>query len=249
MGQSPLKAVLFDLWGTLIIDDPASSELRRVFRIETAQAALADLGFMYEFADIEAAFLAAGTELAALHAAEADMSARGRTIAYLRQVDELLPDRLPGDAWSRMDEVILTPAIHHPPVIMPAAVETLAEVKALGLPVALVSNAGVTPGFVLRRILDNFDLLTHMDVTVFSDEVEMAKPNPAIFRHALDELGLEPAEAAFVGDQPILDVFGARRAGLWTIQIGSLPPDGADPHARIDALTELVPALRRLDLL
>jgi FMN phosphatase YigB (HAD superfamily) len=148
-----------------------------------------------------------------------------------------------------MDEVILTPALHHPPGIMEAAAETLASVKALGIPTALISNAGVTPGFVLRRLLYDAGMLAHLDVTVFSDEVEMSKPHPAIFERALDELGFAPEDAAFVGDDPVLDVFGARRAGLWMVQIGDLASVDAEPHARIGTLPELLPALRGLGLL
>ena len=249
MSPQPIRALLFDLWGTLIYDDPVSSEARRVRRTEMARATLADLGFAYGSADIEAAFMAAGAELERVHATERDLSSRGRTIAYLAQIDDTLPDRLDDAAWTRMDEAILTPALHHPPAIMHAAVETLAAVRALGIPTALVSNAGVTPGFVLRRLLADAGMLEYLDVTVFSDEVEMSKPHPAIFEHALDELGVAADEAAFVGDQPVLDVFGARRAGLWMIQIGDLPAEGAEPHARIATLPELLPALSALGLL
>jgi putative hydrolase of the HAD superfamily len=133
--------------------------------------------------------------------------------------------------------------------MMPDAPATLAAIKSLGLPTALVSNAGVTPGFVLRKVLDGFGLLSGLDLLVFSDEVELAKPAEGIFRHALDELGIEAADAAFVGDQPLLDVFGSRRAGMSTVQIGDKQPiEGAEPHARIDALSELLPALRELRL-
>ena len=62
-------------------------------------------------------------------------------------------------------------------------------------------------------------------------------------------LELTAEEVVFVGDQPVLDVLGARRAGMWMVQIGDLAPAGAEPHARIDALSELLPALRALALI
>jgi FMN phosphatase YigB (HAD superfamily) len=62
-------------------------------------------------------------------------------------------------------------------------------------------------------------------------------------------MDLAPEEAVFVGDQPVLDVRGARRAGMWMVQIGDLAADGAEPHARINALDELLPALRSLALI
>ena len=243
-----IRAVLFDLWGTLIIDDPVSAALRENMRIDQSRDALAARGFNYERADIVAAFLAGGTELARIHDDERDLSTHGRTVLYLRHLDEALGDALDDDAWGALDDAILTPALTHGPIIMPGAREALAEVRALGLPIGLVSNAGITPGVVLRRVLDGFGLLEYLDVTVFSDEVEMSKPSAAIFAHALGEFGLAPAEAAFVGDQPVLDVFGSRRAGLWTVQIGAIEHAEIEPHARIGVLSELVPALRELRL-
>lgn len=245
---TPVRAILFDLWGTLIREDPAVSERRMTARAIDAHGTLESLGYKYDLADVTAAFLAAGVELEQIHAGEVDLSARGRTVLYLRHLDDELPDQLSDEAWLRLDHAILTPALSLPPVLMPGAAETLAAVKARGLPTALVSNAGATPGFVLQRLLDRFGLLQHLDVLVFSDEVELAKPSAAIFAAALDDLGVAPEAAVFVGDHPRLDVFGARRAGLWMVQIGDDAADGAEPHARIASLAELVPALRELRL-
>jgi FMN phosphatase YigB (HAD superfamily) len=214
------------------------------------KAALDDLGFAYDATEIEAAFLAAAEQHGRIHADGLDLSTDGRTLLYVRALDESLPDRLDDAAWRRMHEAILTPAREIPPLPVPHARETLAEIKSLGLPTALVSNAGITPGFVLREFLEQFGLIDCLDALVFSDELEIAKPSAAIFEQALDALGIDdPAHAAFVGDQPVLDVLGPRSAGLWSVQLGDLSEDGIEPHARITALTDLVPALRRLDLL
>ena len=243
-----IRAVIFDLWNTLIYDDPEISEQRNQLRIRSAKETLATLGHAYDVVDIEAAFLAAGTELARIHETERDISMRGRTILYLRHLDGELAERLDGDAWLRLDEALLTPALTHRPPMLPGAVELVAALKLSGLRVGLISNAGITPGVVLGRIMDDMGLGQHFDLTIFSDEVELSKPSPAIFAHALDELGLAPDEAVFVGDQPVLDVQGARRAGMWMVQIGDLACEGEQPHARVAALDELLPALRSLAL-
>jgi putative hydrolase of the HAD superfamily len=247
----PIRAMLFDLWGTLFVDDAngvATMERRNAARVRMAGDALTALGFRYDAERIDTAFRAAGEAHGLVHAEGLDLSAEGRTVLYLRHLDPALADQLDEDGWRRMHEAILTPALSAPPGMMPGAVEVLSEVKSLGLPIGLVSNAGATPGFVLRRIMDGHGLLGHFDHTTFSDEVELAKPSPGIFEDALDALGVEPAEAAFLGDQPILDVLGPRNAGIWSIQIGSRTEDGIEPHARIATLPELVPALRGLGL-
>jgi putative hydrolase of the HAD superfamily len=243
-----LRAVLFDLWGTLIAFDPAVDEARGLLRVRMTRDALADLGYAYSGADIAAAFLAAGVEHERFHAEERDLSTRGRAVTYLRYLDPELGHRLDESGWAALDRAILTPALVHRPAAMPDAREALGAIRGLGLATGLISNTGITPGFVLRPILDDLGLLQLLDHTVFSDEVELAKPAAAIFGQTLAAMSLAPEETAFIGDQPRLDVMGARRAGLWSVQVGDLTEDGIEPHGRIAALGELVPALRALDL-
>lgn len=244
-----LRAVFFDLWGTLIVDDPVTSEERHRWRLRRVRETLARLGADKAEAEIETAFAAAGAEHELLHRQERDFSMRGRTMAYVRQIDDGLAGQLDEEAWRQLDEAILAPALQYGPVSMPGAREALAAVRALGMATGLISNAGITPGAILREILTRMDMLELLDVTVFSDEVGVAKPAAAIFEGALAEIGADAAEAAFVGDQPRLDVLGARRAGMWAVQIGDAAEDGMPaPHARIASLDELAPALRALGL-
>jgi len=243
-----IQLILFDLWGTLF-QHPGDDHGRGEMRIRGAQQVLADCGLMYELDAIEASFKAAGEELMAIHADGRDISAESRTVLYMRHVDPALGEQLDDEAWRRLHEAVLTTALRARPLAMPGGVAVLREVKALGLPVGLVSNAGATPGFVLREIMGGYGLLEYFDDTVFSDEVELSKPAAAIFERALEPFGVAPDEAVFVGDQPILDVLGPQNAGIWTVQLGHIEEDGIEPHARIGRLDELVPALRRLGLI
>ena len=54
------------------------------------------------------------------------------------------------------------------------------------------------------------------------------KPDPAIFRHALDALGVDPARAVHVGDTPAADVAGAIAAGARPVLV-----DPYDLHAGV----------------
>jgi putative hydrolase of the HAD superfamily len=58
------------------------------------------------------------------------------------------------------------------------------------------------------RIADLFDVM------VDSTRVGVTKPDPRIFRHATDAIGVEPAHATFVGDSPSRDMAGARGLGM-----------------------------------
>jgi NagD protein len=45
------------------------------------------------------------------------------------------------------------------------------------------------------------------------------KPEPAVYREALESLGADPAEALFISDDPCSDLAGARRLGLATVLV------------------------------
>ena len=49
-----------------------------------------------------------------------------------------------------------------------------------------------------------------------SEEVGVAKPDPAIFQRALGAIGAQPAETLFVGDNPVADIGGAQQLGMLT---------------------------------
>ena len=56
-----------------------------------------------------------------------------------------------------------------------------------------------------------------VDCVIDSGAVGVSKPDPRIFQIALDAIGIEAADAWYVGDMPAIDVVGARAAGLWPI--------------------------------
>jgi putative hydrolase of the HAD superfamily len=99
-----------------------------------------------------------------------------------------------------------------------------------GYKLALVTN-NVREGSSMWRSLVPVDEL--FDVVIDSSEVGMRKPNPAIYHHALAELGgILPEEAVFLDDTPG-NVEGARRAGLHAILVET-------PEQAITDLTALL---------
>jgi putative hydrolase of the HAD superfamily len=110
-----------------------------------------------------------------------------------------------------------------------AMFDLVADLRALGVRTGLLSNSwgDIYPR---DRIAEAFDSV------VISGEVGLRKPQPEIFRLALDRLGVGAERAVFVDDaEP--NLIGARALGLRTI----LHEDPATTRA---ALAALVPALR-----
>jgi putative hydrolase of the HAD superfamily len=88
----------------------------------------------------------------------------------------------------------------------------------------------------------------HVDALVVSEDVGVAKPDPRIFRIALERLGCGPGEALMVGDSWSADVLGARAAGLrglWFNPHGlACPePDFSDAIASLEPADTLAASL------
>src|SRR3954464_1318977 len=67
----------------------------------------------------------------------------------------------------------------------------LEALRGLGLKLGLVSNA-FDPGWLLCADLEQMGLTERLDFSVFSSEVGVCKPHPAIFERALGALEVEP---------------------------------------------------------
>jgi putative hydrolase of the HAD superfamily len=109
------------------------------------------------------------------------------------------------------------------------ALPVLEELRAAQLLLGLVSN-GIRDlrEFVVHHRLD-------VDAVVGSRAHGFVKPHPTIFQAALEQLGVEPADAVMVGDSLEEDVAGARALGLRAILI-----DREDRHPGVEErLTDL----------
>ena len=138
--------------------------------------------------------------------------------------------------------------------LTPGVAEALAELDDAGVRLGIVCDVGFTSGRQLRDVLDRAGILGHFDGWAFSDEVGAYKPDPAIFRHALREVGgVAPDEAAHIGDLRRTDVAGARAMGMVSIRYRGAnddpPEDGPEAHHVLDDHAELPDLLRGAGLL
>lgn len=244
-----IRAVVFDLWGTLTIDAAGQSERRQSVRVRLLAEALASAGHAFGEEKIVGALRAFAEYHVRLQAREKDISSLERARVLVERLEPSLVGRLSPEALRSVEEGIAGAARYALPSVVEGAEEVLAESRRRGLAVGLVSNTGYTAGYVLREFFDGWGLRPYFDVLTFSDEAGEAKPAEGMFRCTLDALGVKAEEAAFVGDTPGLDVVGPLRVGMWSVQIGDQRLDGAEPHARISHLSELFAALESLGIL
>ena len=132
-------------------------------------------------------------------------------------VEHLLNEFATGEVWRR---------------IVPGSVDALRRLGALGMRLAIVSNAD---GNAEQRLHD--DAICQVgpgrgapvEMILDSTVVGIAKPDPRIFDLALDGLGVAPTRAIHVGDTPGAVVDGARAADVRPVLI-----DPYDFHAHLD---------------
>ena len=119
--------------------------------------------------------------------------------------------------------------------IFPDVVDTLQELRAEGLPLAVVSNWQRG----LRHFCEELGLSDFFEHVLGSADVGVAKPDPQIFLEACRRLGVPPERTLHVGDTLVDDCAGAESAGLQVVLIDRR--SGADPHTArvIHSLAEL----------
>lgn len=203
------RAVFLDALGTLLELEPPWAHLRRALGDDVPEERLV---------------AAVRAEMAYYR----DHSHEGRDAASLAALRQRAAAVLSEQLGRPVDVERLMGAIRFR--AFPDAAPALEALRARGLTLVCVSNWDCA----LPEVLERTGLDPYFDGEVTSAGAGARKPDPAIFRPALELAGCEPAEALHVGDTPEEDVDGARTAGVPVLLIDR--GGGAD----IASLTEIV---------
>jgi putative hydrolase of the HAD superfamily len=109
----------------------------------------------------------------------------------------------------------------------PEMVEALHRLRAAKLPLGLITN-NIAP---MPREGEVGEVLTLFDVVLESSVEGIRKPEPEIYRRALDRLGVAADDCAYLDDLGV-NLKPARALGLHTIKVG-------DPRAALTELSEI----------
>lgn len=247
--MAQLRAVLFDMGDTIVDlgEGRGSYEERVMLRVARVFDALAARGvslpeqeaFCQALAhDSEAQYQAALAEQLGIDAPA--VMRRFLEAQGLPAGDDLV--EAAAEAYCRGGPELVAP-------LRAGALETLAALKAQGLLVGAISNT-IQPGRFLTTNMERWGLNGFFDVRVYSSDVGVAKPHPHIFRAALEQLGVTPQEAVYVGDRLVPDVGGPHAVGMKAVLIEVAHRAETHPtivpDARIKELPELLHVLPRL---
>jgi putative hydrolase of the HAD superfamily len=219
--------VTFDLWETLIIDEPELDVARGRLRCEGMQRVLSSSEIELPLSQIERAYSESAHLLQAIWK-------RNEELSTLEQVRMILKNASGGeislpadpDAVERLVNSYVYPLLELPPRLNPDARPTLEGMRERVKKIGLISNTGRSPGTASRSVIDKLGILEFFDATTFSDEIGCRKPAERIFIDTAKQLGVDPANVVHIGDDPEADVWGAKRVGMRAFLFDYDVPDG-----------------------
>lgn len=138
--------------------------------------------------------------------------------------------------------------------LIPGAAQMVAGIQERGIPIALVADG---PAGTFHNVLHQHDLWRFFDAFAISGQVGVSKPDPRMFRHALEQLGIEKADygrVIMVGNNLERDIKGANALGLisvwlsWSTRRTHTPADASEiPQFTIATPLDFLPILDQMN--
>ncbi len=198
-----LRAVIFD-YGEVLSGPENQSVYRELLEISKLPEGLFQKNYWKYRLDYDAAILNGRTYWEKI----AEESGAEFTAA---QIDRLI--ERDARMWMDINEPMLAWAL---------------SIKSSGLRTAILSNMGED---VLRAMRKSFAWLEKFDALIWSCELGIVKPEPAIYLEAIRKLGVQPQEALFI-DNLEVNVAGAEAAGLHAIVFNNIEQLARDLRGR-----------------
>ncbi len=228
-----IRAVLFDLGGTLVDERDFSgwSELAHAIYLDVGPEELAR-GYTEVEEEVDVAPIALEREASVVEFWRRVLSrASGRDVSEVSAARFVASRR----SWELERPLALYSDVRR------CLDQLLAQRRRLGV----ISNS--TSEASVRRILDHVGLVRYFERVVSSGTEGVAKPDPEIFRRALERLGISAAAALYVGNLRQTDALAARHAGLHSVWLHRDGTGLGDDPPEITSLLEVPLVLRQLE--
>ena len=237
-----IKAITFDLWNTLFKDKSYSK-----YRLEVLIKFLQARTLFYDFERIKQAYDTYFSHLGynPENASYFHIYNKERVLNLLKALNLELTSSNVQKITKIMEESML----RDPPSLKDGVKETL-EGLAPYYKIGIISDTGITPGYVIRKVLDEYNILQYFQATIFSDEIGFYKPHSHPFKKALKKLKCKPDHSIHVGDLLQTDVIGAKAFGMraiWLNDTNQLKLPEIRPDYEIHELFEVVNIVTNLN--
>ena len=208
-GSGKIKAVIFDLWETLV-EDKGNEEVER----DTARA-----DFIIQTLKLPADLKPQVLDFFAMlsNAFRNPTSENEWSLVPETQIDHLirlLDLKVGKKDFDKIYEFYTESLLDNPPTFTEECVPSVLDSLSSRYKLALISNTGRSPGKTLLRMLQRMRINKYFKVFSFSDELLLRKPDARIFEITISKLGILPNEAVHIGDSHKMDFLGAQSAGV-----------------------------------
>ena len=252
MGRAAIRAITFDLWDTVFIDD--SDEPKRKAQ-GLAPKPVERRNLVHQFLDRhepisrELIDLAYDTTDAAFrqvwYGQNVTWTVQQRLSVLLKGLKRNLPE-------PEFDELV---RLHEDmelavrPDLASDITEALSSLQGK-YKMGVISDAIFSPGRALRQLLADYDIQKYFTSFIFSDEIGCAKPNAAVFEAAAEGLGVKPGEIVHIGDRELKDIDGPHAVGARAV-LCTVVKDRCSENTTADAIcgnfTDLPAILEKLN--
>jgi putative hydrolase of the HAD superfamily len=209
-----IEAITFDLWNT-IFQNKSYSESRIDFLLQY----LTYNGFIGDRFLVESCY-----NHIFLHYNNENSNRNFQHIYNDNRVEKVLKClkvNLSASEKQKLLDVLESEMLKDPPLLKEEVRDTLKELSPK-YKIGLISNTGITPGDVIKKVLEKYDILKFFRVTIFSDEIGYYKPYGLLFQKALTQLGSKPENSIHIGDLLHTDIKGAKDYGMLSIWFNDL---------------------------
>ena len=204
-----IKAITFDCWDTLLADDKSRNLKRKEFFISIFK----ENGHTVTMEKIDEFFVKEAKlfqDYIIANRKTQNSSERVETLLDLSGCD------IPLSHAEKLADYCDTVALEFRPPVVPGVKDALESLTGK-YRLAVICNTGWHSGGTVMKLLEDYGFPKYFTHFTFSNEAGIAKPHKHIFEYTLEKIGIEPVDAAHIGDSEYSDIIGAKKAGMKTI--------------------------------
>ncbi|MGB9750502.1 MAG: HAD family hydrolase [Caldisericia bacterium] len=222
-----LKVVSLDLWDTIIEDDLNLEDKRGEIRIKKLYEYLSPLNISIK--EVSDAYNKMSEWLFSTQKETQKSINVSQQIYFIFKQFGTIPNSLVLEDIKMSYESAI---FEVPPKIVDNVNYFLEKLKRLNLKLCILSDAGRTPGWALKEILNRYNLLHYFNKIFFSDEIGFVKPNKNSFNKIIKEFNVKKEEVVHIGDSIEKDIIGAKEFGINYIHFSRKNSEKIEPSGR-----------------
>lgn len=204
-----IKAITFDFWSTLFVEKEGAIGLLRDEKLLKV--------FQNSRQDLNKRDLGDATRSAWKYFRKRWLEKKITMTAsnYLAFLCKKFNFKLKQDDFDELKDYLENLSVEHPPTLSDGAESALESIRNSypEIEFAIISDTGLTPGWGLRKIIENSGISSFFSHYTFSDEIKRSKPSKKAFYSTYEKLCVKPEQTVHIGDLEETDIRGAKMWG------------------------------------